>query len=208
MNFYKHTNWVVVLAVAYVLTSCAAGENNPGLEYAPQMYHSIPYEGLAQVTDEEAGRWLTSVDEGPAEFYTSNPNNPYSMNMREPVANTVPRNKQGYLPYRLHKDSLEYAAATMKNPLDSTAAVLAEGQILFERYCIHCHGAQGAGDGLVGKVFKGVTPYNSRAVKDKPEGHIFHVITHGKGRMGAHGSQVSVEDRWKIVRYVQILQQQ
>lgn len=61
---------------------------------------------------------------------------------------------------------------------------------------------------MVGEVFKGVTPYNSRAVKDKPEGHIFHVITNGKGRMGAHASQVSVEDRWKIVRFVQTLQKQ
>lgn len=207
MNFYRYTNWVVAITAGYVLSSCAAGENNPGLEYAPQMYHSVPYEGLAQVKDKEAGRWLTSQDEGEAEFYTSNPNNPNEMNMREPVANTVPRNKKGYLPYRLEKDDLE-AAALLENPLDSTESVISEGQVLFTRYCVHCHGEQGMGDGLVGNVFKGVTAYNSRAVKDKPGGHIFHVITHGKGRMGAHGSQVSVEDRWKIVRYVQTLQNQ
>lgn len=208
MKFNRYTNWVMVVVAGYVLTSCAAGENDTGLEYAPQMYHSIPYEGLSQIQDKEAGRWLTSLDEGAAEFYTSNPNNPNEMNMREPVANTVRRNKSGYLPYRLPKDSIELAGATLKNPIEASESVLAEGQQLFEIYCTHCHGAQGQGDGLVGKVFKGVTPYSSRAVKDKPEGHIFHVITHGKGRMGAHGSQVSVEDRWKIVRYVQTLQQQ
>lgn len=207
MNFKKYTNWTFVLITGYLLTSCAAGVDNTGVEYAPQMYHSVPYEGLSQVTDKEAGRWLTSMEDVDAEFYTSNPNNPNGMNMREPVVNTVRRNKNGYLPYRLEKDDLE-AAAALKNPLADTPEVVAEGKVLFSRYCIHCHGEQGLGDGLVGKVFKGVTAYNSRAVKDKPEGHIFHVITHGKGRMGAHGSQVSVEDRWKIVRFVQTLQKQ
>ena len=206
MKLERYINGLVMVAVGYIAVSCSARGDRTGVEYAPQMYHSVPYEGLAQVTDTEAGRWLTSQAEGAAEFYTSNPNNPNAMNMREPVANTVPRGK--YLPYRIPKDSIELAGRTLKNPLDSTAEVVASGKVLFDRYCEHCHGASGAGDGLVGQVFKGVTPYTSRAVKDKPEGHIFHVITHGKGRMGAHGSQVSVEDRWKIAKYVQTLQNQ
>ena len=202
----RYINSISIIAVGYILASCAAGVDNPGVEYAPQMYHSVPYEGLSQVQDEEAGRWLTSIEGGPAEFYTSNPNNPNGMNMREPVTNTVKRGE--YLPYRIPKDSLALAGRVMKNPLPDTKEVLAQGQTLYNIYCVHCHGDQGKGDGLVGQAFKGVTAYNSRAVKEKPEGHIFHVITHGKGRMGAHGSQVSVEDRWKIVRFVQTLQQQ
>jgi len=125
--------------------------------------------------------------------------------MREPVPNTVKRDY--YLPYRIPKDSLDLAAV-VKNPLEDSEEVLKEGKILYTRYCIQCHGEKGMGDGLVGKVYKGVTAYNSRAVKDKTEGHIFHVITHGKGRMWAHGSQISVENRWKIVKYVQTLQKQ
>ncbi len=198
---------VIAFAVAGLLFSCAAKEDFPGLEYAPQMYHSTPYEPLTQIKDKDQGNWLDSNEEDEhGEFYNSNPYNQFEMNMREPVANTVKRDS--YLPYRIHKDSLEMAAQLMTNPLDSTADVLAEGKALYASYCIHCHGAKGQGDGKVGQVYKGVTAYNSRAVKDKPEGHIFHVITHGKGRMGAHASQVSVEDRWKIVRYVQTLQNQ
>jgi len=202
----KYINGIAIITAGYILTSCAAGVDNPGVEFAPQMYHSVPYEGLTQVQDEEAGRWLTSNEDGAAEFYTSNPNNPHAMNMRDPVANTVKRGN--YLPYRFPKDSIALAGRIMKNPLPDTEEVLAQGQTLYNIYCVHCHGSQGMGDGLVGQAFKGVTAYNSRAVKEKPEGHIFHVITHGKGRMGAHGSQVSVEDRWKIVRFVQTLQQQ
>lgn len=202
----KYTKILIVIS-AVILASCAAKGDFQGLEYAPQMYHSVGYEPLSQITDTDQGNWLDSNDEdGHGEFYNSNPYNPHNMTMRKPVANTVKRSN--YLPYRIPKDSLELAASLMKNPLDSTSEVLASGRALYNHYCVHCHGQTGQGDGKVGVVFKGVTAYNSRAVKDKPEGHIFHVITHGKGRMLAHGSQVSVEDRWKIVRYVQTLQRQ
>ncbi len=194
------------ILVVYLLFSCSAGKDNPGVEYAPNMYHSVPYEPLSQIKDEEIGSWLDSnPNDEHAEFYNSNPYNPYGMTMKESVENTVRRGS--YLPYRIHKDSLELAA-NIKNPISTTDEVLKEARILYDRYCVHCHGEQGMGDGSVGIVYKGVTAYNSRAVKDRSEGHIFHVITHGKGRMWGHGSQISVEDRWKIVKYVQTLQKQ
>jgi mono/diheme cytochrome c family protein len=86
--------------------------------------------------------------------------------------------------------------------------VIREGEILYTRFCTHCHGQEGFGDGKVGKVFLGVPAYTSASIIDKPGGHIFHVITHGIRRMGSHASQLSPEERWKIVRYVQVLQQQ
>jgi len=199
-------NIFLVFTLSLMLLSCSADKDNPGVEYAPNMYHSTPYEPLSQVTDKEIGSWLDSnPDDNHGEFYNSNPYNPYGMTMRDPVPNTVKRSS--YLPYRIPKDSLELAAF-IKNPLASTEDVLKEGKVLYTRYCIHCHGEKGMGDGLVGIAYKGVTAYNSRAVKNKSEGEIFHVITHGKGRMWAHGSQVSIENRWKIVKYVQTLQKQ
>ena len=199
-------NIFLVFTLSLMLLSCSADKDNPGVEYAPNMYHSTPYEPLSQVTDKEIGSWLDSnPDDNHGEFYNSNPYNPYGMTMRDPVPNTVKRSS--YLPYRIPKDSLELAAL-IKNPLASTEEVLKEGKVLYTRYCIHCHGEKGMGDGLVGIAYKGVTAFNSRAVKNKSEGNIFHVITHGKGRMWAHGSQVSIENRWKIVKYVQTLQKQ
>jgi len=196
-----------LLAGAAVFASCAGGDNQ-GLEYAPNMYHSVAYEPLKQITDQRAGDWVSSLDNGVGEYYSSNPLNANGMNMRTPPANTVRRNKNGYLPYRLGKDSLELAAATIKNPLPMTAEIEAEGKILYTKFCDHCHGDKGIEPGKVGEVFLGVPAYNSAAIKNKPEGHIFHVITHGKGRMGAHASQLSTEERWKITRFVQTLQQQ
>lgn len=203
----KLYNSLVVVVVAVVLAGCAASGDNQGLEYAPQMYHSTPYEPLSQIKDTEAGRGVTSSElEEHAEFYNSNPYNAFDMTMREPVANTVKRGQ--YLPNHIDPLDYETAEANLINPLDSSQVVIKDGKILYERFCEHCHGAKGQGDGLVGKEYKGVTSYTSSTVKDKKGGHIFHVITHGKGRMGAHASQISVEDRWKIVRYVQTLQNQ
>ncbi len=201
------SNILGMAMVATFLLGCAAGGNDPGLEYAPQMYHSTPYEPLSQIKDREIGSWLSSTDEEPhGEFYNSNPYNMHEMTMRKPVPGTVKRGK--FLPNHIAPDDYVTAEATLTNPTDSSQVVIAEGKVLYDRFCTHCHGEKGAGDGSVGQVYKGVTSYTSAAVKDKGAGHIFHVITHGKGRMGAHGSQISEEDRWKIVRYVQVLQNQ
>ena len=37
-------------------------------------------------------------------------------------------------------------------------------------------------------------------------GGIFHVITYGKGAMGAHASQLNKIERWKVAMYVRTLQ--
>lgn len=210
MNIVKSV--IVCLGASVVLAACSAGGNNQGTEYAPNMYHSVAYEPYSQITDPSAGRWLTSIEyaDGHAEFFNSNTLNVSAMgvfmNMRTPPANTVARNKNGWLPYRIPKDSLELASKKLKNPLDSTAQVLAEGKLLYQTYCQHCHGAKGEGDGKVADKYAGVANLKGDAYKNITEGHIFHVITNGKGLMWAHGSQMSAEERWMIAKYVKVLQ--
>jgi mono/diheme cytochrome c family protein len=224
MRFIK--SLVLSSAAGVLLAACGPGGDNPGLEYAPNMYHSVAYEPYSQIIDKDAGNWVTSIEyqDKHGEYFNSNQLNIARMNslmnMRTPPANTVSRNKQGWLPYRYGKDSLALGAL-VKNPLDSSAAVIAEGKILYEMYCDHCHGAKGAGDGKVAaggvkidvngeqkerSTYNGVANLTSDALRGVSEGHIFHVITHGKGLMWAHGSQISPEDRWKIAKYVKTLQ--
>lgn len=207
-SMQKKLNIPVVVICGVILAACGAKGDRTGYEYAPQMYHSVPYEGLSQITDEEKGQLISNREDGKGEFYNSNPHNPNMMNMRQPPANTVSRNRHGLLPIDIPKDSLLLAERVLENPLPENETVLAEGKELYERFCDHCHGATGAGDGLVGQVYLGVIAYNSAAIKDRGEGHIYHVITHGKGRMQAHASQLDPMERWKIVRYVQTLQKQ
>ena len=186
-----------VLGVA-LLSSCGKDPNDPGKEFAPNMYESVGYEPYRQTK--------------------ANPINPQGLNMRLPVDGTVARRNYktsfgagdsattDLMIYNIHADSIEVSSKMLKNPVPLNDATLAEGQALYERYCQHCHGASGAGDGKVGKTYKGVPNYTSDAMKSLSEGHIFHVITNGKARMWPHGSQVNPEERWKIVHYVQKLQ--
>jgi len=64
----------------------------------------------------------------------------------------------------------------------------------------------GAVDGKTKGQVAGVANLRSDAIRNVTEGHIFHVITQGKGLMMAHGSQVNPDERWKIAKYVKTLQ--
>jgi mono/diheme cytochrome c family protein len=207
----------IVLCSCFFLLGCKASGDHPGVEYAPNMYHSVAYEPLSQITDESAGTWVNSLDNGRGEYFNSNQYNPYKMNLRVPPTNTVKRTPNGWLPYRGVNDTISLRAANkLVNPLDSTESVLLQGKFYYESYCQHCHGAKGGGDGKVAQgvkidgvdhgAYPGVANLKGDAYANITEGHIFHVITYGKGLMGAHGSQVSPEDRWKIAKYVKSLQ--
>lgn len=228
----------ISLVSCYDPTQKADGNNltsSPGVEFAPQMYHSKSYDPMSQIKDRSAGEtyfpWInvgggvSDYDSVAAhgEFYNSNYYNEYGMNMRTPAENTIAR---GELPYRLTSEQVDLAQnlvpafdhngnvyAASKG--DSTTVLefdLAESEILYQRFCAHCHGngvMTKDGDytpGKVGLKFGGVPAYNSPAKKDMTIGHVFHVITHGKNSMGAHASQLSQLERWKIASFVQTLQ--
>ena len=44
--------------------------------------------------------------------------------------------------------------------------------------------------------------------KDLTDGKIYHTITYGVNAMGSYASQLSPEERWKVVQYVHQLQKQ
>lgn len=210
---------VLCAAVVVIMASCKANGDYRGLEYAPNMYHSVAYEPLSQITDLDEGTFTNALDNGRGEFYNTNQYNPYKMNLRTPPAHVVRRSAHGWLPYRGTNDTTGLRMANrLVSPYanDSTPAILAQGKAAYEMYCQHCHGAKAVGDGKVAQgvkidniehsAYPGVANLKGDAYKNITEGHIFHVITYGKGLMGAHGSQVSEEDRWKIARYVKSLQ--
>lgn len=202
MKIAKTLSILGIAVAGIALAGCRAGGENQGLEFAPQMYHSVAYEPLTQITDSETkGNIISNREDGKGEYFNSNINNPHQMNMREPVANTVPRNKEGYLPHRYKAFEIE-EASTEKNPIKLTDGVLTDGKRLYQLYCTPCHGSGGLGDGKVGEIIGGVANLTGGAYVGLSEGHIYHVITKGKGRMGAHGSQITPENRWKIVHYV------
>src|SRR5690606_10167225 len=60
--------------------------------------------------------------------------------------------KKGRMPYRIPKDSVEYADRFV-NPLDSSAAIIAEGKTLHTKCCNHGRGPAGQGDGAAGESY-------------------------------------------------------
>lgn len=108
----------------------------------------------------------------------------------------------------------DYYATGMPEELEltsaeSAAALIRRGQERFSIYCSACHGASGDGQGITSKYgVPGIAnlhgaPFLAGAY---PDGRMFEVITHGKGMMGAYGTNIPVRDRWAIIAYVRTLQ--
>ena len=87
------------------------------------------------------------------------------------------------------------------------ADFLKRGKERYDINCAICHGAAGAGDGVV-KSFglATVASLHTQPIVEQPDGKIYNTITHGRGTMGAYGAVITVEDRWAIVAYVRALQ--
>lgn len=175
----------LVLAIS-VLSSCGKkDENSPGVEYMPDMYRSPSLEVYG-----------THVIDGD----TINAS-------KQPVKGTIAR---GYLTYAYSNtpEGYELAGVNLKSPLDMSQREKweAEGEVLYGKFCVHCHGSSGGGDGKVGGKLPGPPPAYNGPLKNLPEGKIFHSITYGKNSMGSHASQLNAEERWKLVAYVQKLQ--
>ena len=92
-------------------------------------------------------------------------------------------------------------------PFPITRGDLALGRLRYEIYCSVCHGATGTGDGMI--VQRGfVRPPSllEPRLRNAPAGHVVSVITNGWGAMYSSDDRISVEDRWRIAAYVQVLQ--
>lgn len=167
-------------------TSCGKMDaNSPGVEFMPDMYRSPSLEYYSTHT----------VDGDTV------------LNAMKPVKGSVAR---GFVPYTYANTPEGYEAAGMNlhNPLAASNREQweKEGEVLYGKFCVHCHGATGGGDGKVGGKLPGPPPPYNGSLKNLPEGKIFHSITYGKGSMGSHSSQLTQEERWKLVCYVQKLQ--
>ena len=57
--------------------------------------------------------------------------------------------------YNIPADSIGIAERVLTNPIPDSEKTLAEGQVLYTRYCSHCHGETGKGDGLLPRNIKG-----------------------------------------------------
>lgn len=177
------------LAIAGGFFSCGKSDlNSPGNEFMPDMYRSPSLEVYNYIVT-RGGDTLWSA--------------------RQPVTGTISRDNMPGLPPAI---TYEQSGGVM-NPLPNVNnkemfnKYSDQGKEIYAKFCVHCHGATGGGDGKVAAKLPGPPPaYSSGALKDLPAGKIFYSISNGKGMMGPHAPLLSVEERWKLVCYVQALQ--
>ncbi|MDP9121952.1 MAG: cytochrome c, partial [Acidobacteriota bacterium] len=84
--------------------------------------------------------------------------------------------------------------------------VLVRGRQVYLTFCQVCHGTTGQGDGPLIPRFPNPPAYNGERVHDMAPGQIFHTVTRGTALMPSYAAQISPDDRWKVVRFVQRLQ--
>jgi len=182
-------NFKTIILVFFLanLYACNRDRNNPGWDYFPDMFYSTAYE-----------------------TYSKNPNFENGMTMRVPVAGTVPRD---FTPFEYTNDpeSRIKAGKELVNPIIETPEAITRGKLVYTTFCIGCHGNSGVGDGRLFTSglypLKPLTLAGESAVKLR-DGEIFHTITLGIRSMGAHGSQIRPEDRWKLIIYIRKLQEE
>ena len=184
--------YAAFFALAFVASlSACSDKRSTGLEYARNMYDPLAY----------------------------NPDQPNKNFANGQTAQTPPPHTDpiGFVKYEYAntKEGYEAAGANLVNPLPLTSANLTSGKHYFTVFCSPCHGDQGDGKGHLVQIekYSGVPAYHGDAassrgglMKDLTAGKIYHTIMYGLNNMGSHASQLSPEERWKVVMYVQQLQ--
>ena len=104
---------------------------------------------------------------------------------------------------------LPATAKEEKNPLPVNDAMLTAGKAQFAKRCVRCHGPEGKGDGPEASADHSEEMDLTRASRaaQNPDGVVFYKVWHGRGepRMPAFEDQMTKEQVWAVVAYVQTL---
>jgi mono/diheme cytochrome c family protein len=199
MNTPKHSLRILLLSTGLVLLmgSCNNDPLSPGIEYMPDMYRSPAIEEYV-----DYGEMKDRINDTVA----------MTLSAKIPVTGTIPysgdpsKAQFNYpYPYPNTLEGYEAAGAGLKNPIAFTEDVYLHAQVKYEIFCIHCHGEKGNGQGGLVQKGKFAAPPAYQTIPDLTQGKMFHTLMYGKGNMGSHAGQLSREDRWELVHYVQSL---
>ncbi len=181
-----------VIAAASFAACTQSGGNFPGWEYAPDMYYAKGPEAYRMLAKDTANAYK---------------------HMWNPVKNTIARGKLDYyFPYENTTADYERAKKDVICPdnIPATLENIQEGKRLFDINCIVCHGPAGKGDGTIVKDDKFPPPpaYQTDQIKNLSDGGKYFSITFGKNNMGPYGPNLSPDERWKVIHYVNYLAHQ
>jgi len=97
-------------------------------------------------------------------------------------------------------------ARKMKNPVKATGASIQKGKEIYEKKCALCHGIKGDGKG---PAAAGLNPkptnFKDSHGEKMTDGEHFWKITKGKGGMPSFAKDLTEEERWHVINYVNTL---
>ena len=177
------TLWI--LGIVVIAFAACNDSSQPGYQYMADMGKSIAYD-----------------------YDESNPFFADSLNGL-PVEGTIPRGYNAAYYYENTPEGYEQAGTEVVSPFDEiTPEMLAEGKVLYNIYCTPCHGKGGEGDGTLTEyqIVLKPTSYLVEPLLSLSDGKMYHTIMHGKNMMGSYASQINHDERWKVIAYINSLQ--
>ena len=105
----------------------------------------------------------------PYDSFAKNPVTRDGKTLQAPVAGTVPR---GFLPFRYQRtaEDATRAGQELLDPTPETPERVARGKVLYETFCLVCHGQNGRGDGPLVPRIPNPPAYSSERVRCLPAG--------------------------------------
>ncbi len=98
-------------------------------------------------------------------------------------------------------------ARQRKNPQPTTPESIANGEEVYLRQCVMCHGSSGDGKGsMVGKLDVQMPDFTKpKALSERTDGDLFYIVTQGHGRMPAGGVRLRDDQKWDLVNFLRTL---
>lgn len=122
------------------------------------------------------------------------------------VADTTAQQKPSTTGWQLPPDATE-----TKSPLTVNDKVLAAGKKVFSDKCQKCHGSKGLGDGPDAdpEHAEEMNLTNPKRADRNPDGVVYYKVLNGrrKPKMPTFKEELSTEQIWSVVAYVQSLRQ-
>lgn len=204
---------VLLLVVASLAATSGVDYSRPNIEILPDMKYSPAWSAYEPNENFPNGRTLQSPVAGsiargamPLHYEATKEDavragqelqNPYTPDTAAPADDDQPADQD---------KPPEAGSADERDPLQASVE---RGREVFRVFCICCHGAGGAGDGLVPQ--RGFPPPpsllsgKSRQMKD---GQLFHLLTYGQGGMAPMAAQLPPDRRWDVINYIRQMQQE
>ena len=167
---------VPLLLLVISSPSCTTPTNKSGYYYTPDMHHTTAIKPYATTKN-------TPVK---GTFCRENPITPLNKNRHDRALSSY---------------------VYINKALPDTSVI--NGRQLYAIYCMPCHGKKGNGKGPLVTSGKFIYPPKNltrKAAISFSNGQLYHDITVGYNLMGAHGSMLTSDERWAVVKYVRKLQ--